>query len=72
MVELQSDTEWALYSRVKDNEGLEFCLRWGGPMGTREAVWTASSLQASRRRPPTGIYPTGAGLGLVGLGGNQA
>lgn len=72
MVELQRDTEWALHSRVKDNQGLEFCLRWSRLMGTRDAVWTASSLQASTRRPPTSIYPTGADLGLVGLGGNHA
>lgn len=48
VVELQRDTEPAFHSRIRESRGLESCLRWEGPMGIREAVWTMPTQQAGK------------------------
>lgn len=47
VVELHSDKELTFHSGIKESQGLESCLRWGGPMGLgRLCEAYASSRQA--------------------------
>lgn len=55
LVEHQSDIELALHSKIKENQGLESCLRWEGLMGIKEAVQSTSPQMPSMRRPPPTI-----------------